>query len=77
MTLQLMVKYINQKNYTTMKLLKRKSEITATNLKAEDCDYKGHRIGYDNKEKLYVMGSHFNPMVTYFETVRELKEVFG
>jgi hypothetical protein len=56
-----------------MKILKRKLDITAKLLKAEDCDYKGHRIGYDNKEGLYIRGSHFQSGVDYFENIDELK----
>ena len=56
-----------------MKTLTKKSEITAKNLKSEDCDYKGERIGFDKKENLYIRGSWFHPGVSFFETIEELK----
>lgn len=59
-----------------MKTLKTKSEITSKNLKEQDCDYKGFRLGYDKEEKLYIRGSHFNSGVDYFETIQDLKLVF-
>ena len=60
-----------------MQILKNKSQITVKNLKAEDCDYKGHRIGYDKKEGLYFIGSHFNPGIDqYFDTIKEMKLIF-
>ena len=56
-----------------MTTLKNKSEITAKNLKGQDCDYKGRRLGFDRDENLYIKGSHFNAGVDYFETIEDLK----
>jgi len=56
-----------------MKTLKRKSEITAKTLKNNNCDYKGHRVGYDKKNGVYIIGSHFNTPVNYYETITDLK----
>ena len=56
-----------------MKTLKTKSEITASILKSEDCDYNGHRIGFDNYDKVYIRGNHFNSSVDCFETIADLK----
>jgi len=59
-----------------MKTLKNKSEITAKNLRAQDCDYKGYRLGFDKKENLYIVGSHFNSQVDFFQTIEDLKLTF-
>ena len=56
-----------------MKTLKTKSEIKSTNLKEQDCDYKGFRLSYDKKEGLYIKGSHFSSGIDYFETIKDLK----
>lgn len=56
-----------------MKTLTRKSQITAKELKTNDVDFKGNRLGFDKDEKLYLVGSHFNTQVTYYGTVAELK----
>lgn len=55
-----------------MKTLTNKSEITAKNLKEQDCDYNGHRLGFDYDELLYIRGSHFNSEVDFFETIADL-----
>ena len=60
----------------TMKTLKTKSEITSKNLKEQDCDYKGFRIGHEKESNLYIRGSHFNSGVDYFETIEDLKLAF-
>lgn len=57
-----------------MKTLTTKSEITAKNLKSEDCDYKGSRLGFDNEENMYIRGSHFHSGVDFFETINDLKQ---
>ena len=54
-----------------MKHLKTKKEITAKNLKAQDCEYKGFRLGFD--ENLYIIGSLWGPAVTFYETIEDLK----
>ena len=59
-----------------MKTLRTKAQITSENLKKQNCDYKGFRLGYDKFEKLYVRGSHFNWGVDYFETIKDLKLSF-
>lgn len=56
-----------------MKTLETKSEITAKNLKEQDCDYKGKRLGFDKDENLYIIGSHWNKGVTFYETIEDLK----
>ena len=59
-----------------MKNLRTKSEITAANLKSEDCNYRGHRIGFDQAESLYLIGSWNNNGVNYYQSVKELKMCF-
>lgn len=56
------------------KMLKSLKEVTSVNLKSQDCDYKGHRLGFDKKENAYIIGSHFNSPVQFYETIKELKE---
>ena len=58
-----------------MKAITKKSEITAKELKANDLDYKGQRLGFDKSESLYFTGSHFNSAITYYRTIGELKSV--
>lgn len=56
-----------------IKTLKNKSGITSKNLKEQDCDYKGKRLGFDKNENSYIIGSHFNIGVDFYETVEDLK----
>ena len=59
-----------------MKHLKTKREITAKNLKAQDCEYKGKRLGFHKDENSYVVGSLWGPAVTFYETIKDLKLTF-
>ena len=56
-----------------MKTLANKSEITAKNLKENDCDYKGKKLGFDKESNVYFIGSWFNNPRTEFETIKDLK----
>lgn len=56
-----------------MKTLKSKAEITAKNLKEQDCDYQGLRLGFDKVNNLYIIGSHFHSPVVFYRSVKELK----
>lgn len=58
-----------------MKTLKTKSEITSKNLKEQVCVYKGFILVYDKEEKLYIK-EHFNSVVDYFKTIKDLKSGF-
>ena len=60
-----------------MKHLKTKREITSRNLKEGNCNYKGFRLGFDKNEDAYVVGSHFQPRVDFFETIEDLKLTFS
>jgi len=55
-----------------MKTLK-KSEITSKNLKDQDCDYKGFRLGFDKDGNVYFKGSWFNSPRDEYETIEDLK----
>jgi hypothetical protein len=59
-----------------MKHLKTKREITAKNLKAQDCEYKGFRLGFHKDENLYIIGTLWGPAVTFYETIKDLKLTF-
>ena len=59
-----------------MKTLKNKQEITSKNLKQQDCDYKGFRLGFDKEDNVYYKGSWFNHARDEFETLEELKLTF-
>jgi len=58
-----------------MKHLKRKSEITSKNLRDQDCNYRGSKLGFDKTEQLYFIGSWFNESKIYFNSVDELKTI--
>lgn len=60
-----------------MKTLKTKSEITAKELKTNDCIYENNKIGFDKKENLYFIGSVWNSQVySYHDSLEELKSNF-
>ena len=59
-----------------MKNLNSKVEITAKNLKAQYCNYKGYKLGYNKSEKCYFVGSWFSGGSTYFDTIQNIKNTF-
>ena len=67
-----------------MKHLKTKKEITAKNLKAQDCEYKGKRLGFhkdENKEGLAMImgpgnGHFFAEDVVNFYKVKDGRYIF-
>lgn len=58
-----------------MKTLTKKSEITSKNLKEQDCDFLGERLGFDKIKKLYIRGYWWTACVDYYETVKELRDL--
>lgn len=59
-----------------MKILKNKQEITSKNLKEQNCDYKGFRLGFDKEDNIYFVGSWFKSARTEFQTMEDLKYSF-
>lgn len=59
----------------TPKLLKRKSDITAKNLKSSDFIYHERRIGFDKDENFYFIGQVWSESRNFYDTVKKLKEV--
>ena len=59
-----------------MKTLTKKSEITAKNLKSQNCEFKGRKLGFDTKSNVYYSGSLFHSWRDEFETINDLKLSF-
>jgi hypothetical protein len=59
-----------------MKTLKTESEITSKNLKNQDCEFKGRKLGFDKDDKVYFSGSLFHTWRDEFETIEDLKLTF-
>ena len=60
-----------------MKTLTKKSEITARELKANNCIYLNNNIGFIKKDNLYFIGSVWTSQIySYHESLEELKSNF-
>ena len=57
-----------------MKNLTKKSDIKASFIKKEECEYKGMKLSYNEKEKMYEIGKLFGHGVLFYATsISELK----
>ena len=60
-----------------MKTITKKSEITSTNLKKQDCNYNGSRLGFDKTESFYFIGFWWNEQKSFYDTIKDLKIQFS
>ena len=60
-----------------MKTITRKSEITSNELKTNDVEFRGFKLGYNKKDELYFIGNLFTEVIyTYCETIEDVKFSF-